>query len=54
MSKALNRPMNRRELQAKPIRGPGILISRTTRGVSYKAVRSVFAANQNNNVPRWG
>ena len=52
--KTSNRPMNRRETLQRPVRAPGILISRTTRGVSYKAVRSVFAANQNNNVPRWG
>jgi hypothetical protein len=52
--KTTNRPLNRREQLAKPLRAPGMLISRTTRGVSYKPFRSVYAANANNQPPRWG
>ena len=54
MSRTTARPLNRREQLAKALRAPGMLISRTTRGVSYKTFRSVYAANQNNQPPRWG
>ena len=52
--KTTNRPLTRREQLAKPLRATGMLISRTTRGVSYRPFRSVRTANQNNQPPRWG
>ena len=52
--KTTARPLTRREQLNKALRAPGMLVSRTTRGVSYKAFRSVYAASQNNQPPRWG
>lgn len=48
------RPKNRREQLQSVLRSPGTLVSRTTRGVVSRVVRSAFNPQQKHQPPRWG